>query len=128
MQTIEVQAQRGSDPPVTVNFEMAENLAELSDQFGEDIVYSHGRRSIVIALQGFMRSIMDQGKEKGEDDATVANRIIEAVQNWKPSQKKAPKSAQEKARDILSRLSPAERQALLKEYRGKTKEAEAQAA
>jgi len=128
MQTIEVQARRSSDPPITVNFEMAENLAELSDQFGEDIVYSHGRRSIVIALQGFMRSIMDQGKEKGEDDATVANRIIEAVQNWKPSQKKAPKSAQEKARDILSRLSPAERQALLKEYRGKTKEAEAQAA
>jgi hypothetical protein len=104
---------------------MAENLKELAEQFGEDLIYNHARRSIIIAAQGFMRSIMDQGKEKGKDDATIANEIVEAVRTWKPSQKKAPKSAQEKARDILGRLSPAERQALLKEYRAKAKEQEA---
>lgn len=125
MQTMKVAAQRGTEPPVEVEVEMAENLNELVQQFGEEIVFSHARRSVVIALQGYMRSLMDQGREKGEDAATIAQNILSQVTNWKPSQKKAPKSQSEKARDILSRLSPAERQALLKEYRNKAREEQA---
>jgi hypothetical protein len=117
MNKVKVSAQRGTDPPVEVDFEVAENLSELTEQFGEDVVFSHGKRSIIIALQGYMRSIMDSGKEAGKSPSDIALEVSSAVVGWKPSQKKAPKSTSEKARDILSRLSPAERQALLKEYR-----------
>lgn len=122
MQVMKVTAQRGSEPPVEVDFELADNLHELISQFGDDIVFSHARRSVVIALQGFMRSLMDQGREKGQNSAEIAETIMEAVKTWKPSQKKAPRTQQEKARDILSKLSPAERAALLKEYRSKPRE------
>ena len=116
MQLIKVIAQRGDDPSVEVDYDMAENLNELAQQFGEEIIFSHAKRSIVIALQGHMRSMMDKGKEEGKSAADVATAILESARNWKPSQKKAPRSTQEKARDILSRLSPAERQELLGEY------------
>ena len=72
MQTIEVVAKRGTDPDVSVSYDIAETLAELSEQFGEDIVFNHGKRSIVIALQGFMRSMMDQGKEAGNPSQRLA--------------------------------------------------------
>lgn len=122
MQMTKVVAQRGTESPVEVEVEMAENLEELVNQFGTDIVFSHAKRSVIIALQGYMRSLMDQGREKGQDAASIASTIVEQVRTWKPSQKKAPKTTQEKARDILSRLSPAERAALLKEYKSKAKE------
>lgn len=117
MQNTKVVAQRGTEPPVEVEVELAENLEELVNQYGSDIVFSHAKRSIIIALQGFMRSLMDQGREKGLEASAIADSIVNSVQGWKPSQKKAPKTTQEKARDILSRLSPAERAQLLKEYR-----------
>jgi hypothetical protein len=121
MQEIKVTAQRGDDPPVDVNYDMAENLNELAQQFGEEIVFGHAKRSIVIALQGYMRTLMDKGKEDGKSQAEVVDIITEAVKGWKPSQKKAPMSTADKAKDILSRLSPSEREALLNEYRGKAK-------
>lgn len=127
MQTVEVTAERRNGTPVTVSFDIAETLTELVTQFGEEIVFGHGKRSIVIALQGYMRSLMDAGKEAGKSDSEIATAITEAVANWKPSQKKAPKTTQEKARDILGRLSPAERQALLKEYRASKGGGDAQA-
>lgn len=122
MQTVKVVAQRGTEPPVEVDFDVAENITELREQFGDEIVFSHAKRSVIIALQGYMRSLMDQGREKGANAADIATSIVEAVKGWKPSQKKAPKSTQEKARDILSRLSPVERAALLAEYRKKSKD------
>ena len=125
MQNMKVAAQRGSEPPVEVEVEMAETLAELVTQFGEEIVFSHARRSVIIALQGYMRSLMDQGREKGADAASIAQTIVDQVRIWKPSQKKAPKTVTEKARDILGKLSPAERAALIKEYRAKKDEPQA---
>ena len=127
MQTMKVTAQRGTEPAVEVDYDMAETLAELAEQFGEEIVFGHAKRSIVIALQGHMRSMMDKGKEEGKDPTTVANSITDSVRGWKPSQKKAPRSTGEKARDILNRLSPAEREELMREYRARGKK-EAQAA
>lgn len=123
MQTTKVVAQRGQEAPVEVGFIMAENLDELVSQFTADIVFSHARRSIIIALQGYMRSVMDQGRDKGLDAAAIAENVASSVVGWKPSQKKAPKTQAEKARDILSRLPPAERAALFKEYRSKKEEA-----
>ena len=128
MQTLQVVAQRGTAPSIEVNFDMADNLVELTTQFGDELVYSHAKRSVIIALQGYMRSIMDQETEKGKSQAEIAQIVADAVSSWKPSQKKAPKSTAEKARDILSRLSPAERKALLKDYSGKKGGDEAQAA
>jgi hypothetical protein len=117
MQTVKVVAQRGTEPPVEVDFDIAENLSELTEQFGDEIVFSHAKRSVIIALQGYMRSLMDQQREKGADAATIAATIVDQVRGWKPSQKKAPKTTAEKARDLLTRLSPAERAALVKEFR-----------
>lgn len=127
MQLTKIAAQRGNEPPVEVEVEIADDLEELRQQYGDDVVFSHAKRSVIIALQAYMRSLMDQGREKGQDAATTANTIVEQVRGWKPSQKKAPKTVQEKARDILSKLSPADRALLIKEFRAK-KETEAAAA
>lgn len=104
MQTVEINSERRTGGSATATMEIGENLAELSTQFGEDVVYSHVKRSLIIAVQATMRGMMDAGKSPEE--------IQEAVTNWKPGLKKPGKTALEKAREELAKMSPADRKAL----------------
>jgi hypothetical protein len=112
MQTIEVKAQRGENgPTVTANYDVGDSVAELITQFGEEVIYSHVRRSLVIALQAYMRAQLDAEK--------TPETIIESVKEWKPGLRKAAKSPMERAREEIARMSPADRQALAKEIRSR---------
>lgn len=111
---MEVTAERKGGPSVTVDYDFGETLSDLSNAFGDESVYNHARRSLVVALQSFIRTQIEAGKSQDEIQA--------AVGEWKPGHRKAGKTPQERVHDMLQRMSPADRAALLKEYRSREKE------
>lgn len=94
--------------PVTVDFDVDEKLKDAVKRYGEDIVMSRYRSSLVIDLQAFMRGLLKQNKTPEEIQA--------AVDAWQPGVKARGKSPAEKARDLFSKMSPEERAELLKQY------------
>jgi hypothetical protein len=97
---IEVKAERTNGNSVAANWELGDTVAALQEQFGEDVIFSHVKRSLIIAVQAFMRGMLDAGKSPEEIQAAVAE--------WKPGLRKAAK-----------RMSPADRTALAKEIRAR---------
>lgn len=86
----------------------AANLNELVANFGEDLVFTHAKRSFVVGLQSFVRAQIETGKEEAG--------VQEAVDDWKPGQKRPGKSPNERIADIMAKLSPEEREQVLKDY------------
>lgn len=115
--TMQITAERKEGGSVTVEYEFGETLADLSSRFGDEVVRSHAQRSFVVALQSYIRSQLDQGKSSAEIQA--------AVNEWKPGQRQKGKSLAERTAELLSKMDPAARQALLKEYRSQAKQASA---
>ena len=112
---MQVTAERKGGPAVAVEYDFGDDISALTDKFGSDVVFSHARRSFVVALQSYIRTQIEAGKSPEE--------IQTAAANWKPGQRKAGKSISERASDMLSKLSPQERAALLKEYKARDKAA-----
>ena len=95
--------------PVVVESKIldAKNLAELTKNCGEDVVFNAAKGAVVISLQAFMRRHIEKG--------TAAADIQKAVDTWKPDVRSVVKaSAFEKASSQLDKLSPTERAELLK--------------
>jgi len=111
MADIEVKAERTNGSSVTAQWNLGDNVADLISQFGEEVIYSHVRRSLVIAVQAFMRTMLDGGKSPEEIQA--------AVKEWKPGLRRAAKTPIERAREEIARMSPADRAALAKEIRAR---------
>jgi hypothetical protein len=114
MQTItvsaEVQAKNGkAGGEGSAQAQIGESIEELSDQFGEEVVYSHARRSIVVAMQTFIRNQVETGKPQSE--------IAASLKDWKPTLKKSAKSPVDKAREEFAKMSPEDRKRFLKEAR-----------
>lgn len=86
----------------------APDLKSLIENFGEAEVFDHAKRSFVVGLQSFIRSQIDTGKT---DEA-----IQEACNEWKPGQKRSTKSPQERIAELMAKMSPGEREAMLKDY------------
>ena len=108
---MKVSAKRTNGASVEVEYEFGSNLQEAIAAFGEDVIYQNAVGSLKVALQGWLRSQLDQEK--------TAEQITADVSSWKPGQRKQGKSPQEKLRDQLNSLTPEERAALLKEYKAK---------
>jgi hypothetical protein len=113
---IDVTAQQQGGTPVSVKFNMPESLAACVDAWGEEVTYSHVRRSVIIALQALVRL-----QTKGENPKTEQE-IQDIVNEWKPGQRKVGKPAADKVHDLLAKLSPADRAALLQQYKPRTGE------
>jgi hypothetical protein len=112
MTPIEVTAEKNSTgASTTATYNLGDTIPELVEQFGEEVVISHVKRSITIALQAFMRVQLDGGKSTEEIQAAVAT--------WKPGVRKAAKTPIERAREEFQRMSPADRAMLIKELRQK---------
>lgn len=86
----------------------ASDLRTLTENFGEQEVFDHAKRSFVVSLQSFIRSQIDAGKSDVE--------IQDACSEWRPGQKRITRSPQERVADLMSKMSPAEREALLAQY------------
>lgn len=106
----EVSAKNGQEAKTaTATFRVGDNLHELSEQFGDEVVYSHAKRSVIIALQTTMRAAIEANKSQEELQAIV--------DEWKPGLKKPAKSPLDKVRDEIARMSPEDKKRIMKELR-----------
>lgn len=115
MTTISAQCTKGDNAgkSVSVDVDFGSNITEAMEKFGEATCFNHLTASLTVALQGWLRSQIKQGKTPEE--------ISTAASTWKPGQRRQGKSPQEKLKEQLEKMSPEERAALLKEYTGKNK-------
>jgi len=104
---IQKPAEGVSGDPVTIEYDFGDNLKEMCDKFGEDVVYNRAKASFTIDLQAAIRRHIQAGKKPKEIQAALAN--------WKPGLKQPGKSAAEKIRDMLKGKTESEKKALLKE-------------
>jgi len=92
--------------PVTIEYDLPETLADLNAKFGEKVVESAAKGSLVITVQAAMRRLIEKGKD--------ATEIAEAMATFTPSAREVSKaSAFDKAAAQIGKLSPEERKALL---------------
>lgn len=110
---MKVSAKKKDGVAIEVDYDFGDNIQSMVQKFGEDIVFQHARGSLVVALQGWLRSLQSRGKSDAE--------IQKEVKGWKPGQRRQGKTAKEKALESLSKLSPEERAALLKQMRSNEK-------
>jgi len=108
----ELTAKNGNEAKsASAKMNVGENLEELGNQFGQEVVYSHARRSIVIAMQTSIRGMLEQGKTEHEIQAAMAE--------WRPGVKRPAKTAMDRVREEISRMSPEDKKRILKELREK---------
>lgn len=109
----ELTAKNGNEAKsATVKVQVGDTLDELGSQFGSDVVYSHARRSIIIAMQTSIRGALEAGK--------TPNEIQALMQDWKPGVKRPAKTPMDRIREEMARMSPEDRKRVLKELREKT--------
>jgi hypothetical protein len=112
----ELTAKNGNEAKgTTVKVQLGDTLDELGGQFGTDIVYSHARRSIVIAMQTSIRGMLEAGKSTEE--------IQSAMVDWKPGVKRAAKSTYDRVKEDIARMSPEDKKRIMKELREKAAQA-----
>jgi hypothetical protein len=102
---------------------MGENLDELTKQFGQDIIYNHAKSSIVVALQGFIRTRLDPERDGGpmsqdQIQAEVAGDGTEENAGWRPGMRSPGKSAAERVKEQFGKMDPELRRQLLAELAG----------
>lgn len=110
---IEKDGKKVTEPAYSVaaNIDFGSTLEETVAKFGESTVHKQAVAAMTVAFQGWLRSQGSQGKNPTEIQA--------GADAWKPGERKAGKSPQEKLKDILSSMSPEDRAAVLKEYKPK---------
>lgn len=96
---------KDSDKVVSIEYDMPENLAGLTEKFGEEAVASAAVDSFTISLQSLMRRHFDKPQEE----------IEAAVNGWTPGVRTpgVKKTPLEKAKAALSAMSADERAELL---------------
>lgn len=101
---------KDSDKIVSIEYDMPEGLAALTERFGEDAVASAAVDSFTISLQSVMRRNFDKPQEE----------IEAAVAAWAPGVRQVgvKKTPLEKAQAALKAMSAEERAALLASLQG----------
>ena len=101
MATKSVSAQTADGASVEFPYDFGDNLQETLQLFGEDVVYNHAYRSLVIAAQAFARSLIRQGLSDKD--------IIAKMETWKPGMPREAKTPEQKVRELLANMSPEQR-------------------
>lgn len=109
MSNMKIEAKLTDSEPVSVEYDFGDTLAEAVEKFGEEVVFTRYKAAAVIDLQALMRNMIRA--QKSEDE------IREAVSEWKPGVRQLKgKSKEERARELLGKLSAEERAAILAEF------------
>lgn len=102
----------------TVNYNFGENLGEMVDLFGEDVVRNYAERQMTIQLQANIRRLLEAGQ--------TPEQIQEAINRWKPGVITRlvtgggdPLTA---ALSAFDGMSPDEQQAFIQKFMDKAKE------
>lgn len=104
---VEVTAQTSEGAAITFEYEFGSNYAEAAELFGADIVWAYAYRALTIAAQGRARSLINAGKNADEIKAAMAE--------WKPGAPRVSRSPEDKIRDLMEKMSPEDRAAILQE-------------
>ena len=104
---MQISAKTKKNPDVvTIEYDLPETLADLISKFGEKVVESAAKGSLVITVQAAMRRMIEKGKNTQE--------IQDAMATFTPSAREVSKaSAFDKASAQIGKLSPEERRALV---------------
>lgn len=97
---------------VAADIDFGSTLAESVSKFGEGVVHRQFIAAVTVAFQGWLRAQGAQGKKPAE--------IQTAANNWKPGERKASKTPQEKLKELLASMSAEDRAQILKDYKSKT--------
>jgi hypothetical protein len=99
-----------NSPSATVNYDFGDNLGEATALFGDDVVYSRFKAAAVVDLQALIRRHLDSETPKSESE------IQALVSEWRPGvTSRKRKSTKEKAEELFTQLSDADKKALLEQ-------------
>jgi hypothetical protein len=94
--------------PITVQYDYGDNLDEAKSKFGEEAVYNRYRASMVIDLQGYIRSMLRKDPPATEDE------IHAAVAEWDPKTRSTVRrSPAERIHELMARLTEDEKADIL---------------
>jgi len=97
----------GVTKEASVEFNYGADHKEMLALFGDKIVYDFAKRSIIIALQGGMRAMLERGESQ--------NAITEFAKNWKPGQvSRVARPAKDVAADYFKSLSKEDQVAFIR--------------
>lgn len=95
---------------ITVNYAIGESVDENLKLYGEDVCNDALRASLILRVQGRVRSLINSGK--------TAEEINTALSGWKIGiVTRKGVSPKEKIKGLYEKCSPEERNALLKELK-----------
>lgn len=106
----QVAAKITDGPACQVAFDIDSTIEEAVKRYGEDVVYSRYRASLVIDLQSFLRGCMKQ------DPPMVDNEIQIKVDEWAPGVKSRGRPPAERVKELFGKLSEEDRMSLLEEF------------
>ena len=107
----EVTAKRSkNDHAVTIAFDFGDTVSEAIEMFGEEVVLSKFKQSTIVDLQSAIRARMfEEDKESGDLTPVDSETVAASLAGWKPGvATRQGKSMKEKAKDLLSKMSPEE--------------------
>lgn len=96
----------GDELERSVEYDFGDNLDEMVDKFGEDVVFSNAKGAMVISLQSIMRTSIS----KNESAADCAKKAAE----WKPKTAAPKKSKVERGLELTAGMSKDDLEAFLK--------------
>jgi hypothetical protein len=115
MQTIPISAKLAGGEPVTVDFDMPDDLDEMVAEFGgKEVVYNQARQNIVVAIQGRMRNMLKPDRKGGPADEEEIQKMVDA---FEIGTRKPAKSKAERVKETYAQLDPELKKQLLAEMR-----------
>lgn len=94
----------------TAEYDFGDNLQEARDLFGDEVVFSRAKASLVIDLQAYMRGLLKQ------DPPKTAEEVAKLVNEWRPGVKARGKTLEEKIAHLFGQLSEEKKAELLSRY------------
>lgn len=105
---MQVKAKHGENgAEIEVDYDFGANLEEMSELFGEDVVYEKARSAMVVNLQSLIRERAKAGDNPKEIQAKCAE--------WRPGLKKRGLTAEEKVKREFDKLPDDVKALLLKD-------------
>jgi len=112
-----LEAYRETGVPFKVEFDYGKNLAEMIEKFGEEVVFQKARMAMSLDVGSRCRAWMEQFLLEGKSPKEAQIAVQENLNAWRPGvvtrTKKEVKP--EKVKSLIGRLSPEQKEALLRE-------------
>ena len=114
MKTIPISAKLEGGQPVTVDFDMPENLPEMVDEWSEEAVYNQARQAIVVSIQGRMRTMIKPTRKEG---VATQEELQKMADEFEIGTRKPQKSKADKIKEAYASLDPELKKQILADMR-----------